>query len=323
MTLKLKILNESWGIFVYFYKVMLSLNSIQNKRIVIAPLNWGMGHVSRCIALIEKLKYKNKLVIACNSEQRNILEQYHPNIEFEMLEGYPFNFDKNKRFIGNIVRQFGSLSKHIKKDNLACKRICEKWRIDLVISDHRYGFFNKDTTSIFLTHQVKLPLPWYLNVANKLHKNYISNFSTIWIIDTPKIKLAGKLSQKVNYIPSYYIGLLSRFEFSISSKKDNKVFLLVSGPSAYWDQLCDKFNGISFSGIIGPLESEYLAIKLSIPFYDSADWKQTDKLIQSCKTIYGYAGYSTIMDIHFLKCNSNLKACQGQFEQEYLEALHY
>jgi hypothetical protein len=49
-------------------------SEIQNKRVLISPLNWGMGHVSRCIGLVNQLiSQENSIYIACDEEQQQIL----------------------------------------------------------------------------------------------------------------------------------------------------------------------------------------------------------------------------------------------------------
>jgi hypothetical protein len=48
---------------------------------------------------------------------------------------------------------------------------------------------------------------------------------------------------------------------------------------------------------------------------------ETDELLLRTKKIYGYFGYTTLMDIEILNCDSHLIASPGQLEQEYLETL--
>ena len=55
-------------------------------------------------------------------------------------------------------------------------------------------------------------------------------------------------------------------------------------------------------------------------FKPNDNWKETDELLLKTKVIMSYCGYSTIMDIEFLQCESKLIPTKGQFEQVYLAA---
>ena len=71
----------------------MNLSDVREKKILISCLNWGMGHVSRCIGLIQKLeKQGNTCVVAGNEAQLAVFKTYFPLIETINHEGYPFNF---------------------------------------------------------------------------------------------------------------------------------------------------------------------------------------------------------------------------------------
>ncbi|MFI5141300.1 MAG: hypothetical protein ACHQII_02990, partial [Bacteroidia bacterium] len=66
-----------------------SLINLYNKKILLAPLDWGLGHAARCVPLIKQLqKQQNSLVIACTSEQRQFLVKEISEVEFVALFGY-------------------------------------------------------------------------------------------------------------------------------------------------------------------------------------------------------------------------------------------
>jgi hypothetical protein len=298
------------------------LTEILGKKILLSPLNWGMGHVSRCIALIEKLKYNNFIIVACNTQQREILEQYHSEIEFVELSGYPFQFNERQSFAYSLLKNYNHLAKHMKYEQVQCEIICKKKLVDLVISDHRYGFYSLKTPSVFLTHQVNLPLPRYLQFINSYHLKLVRKFDEIWVVDDPILNLAGKLSSNNETLNCYNIGLLSRFENQNPLEIKNGHYLILSGPSAYWEYLINTINLDSFDGIIGPSDGVKLAENLKIPLHLSSNWKELDHLLLHCTKLSGYIGYTTLMDTYFLKCDTNLIACPGQLEQKYLEKIH-
>ena len=66
---------------------------INNAKIAFSPLNWGMGHVSRSISLINQLMLQgNSICIFCNAEQKAIYQKYFLNIEYKDFEPYRFYF---------------------------------------------------------------------------------------------------------------------------------------------------------------------------------------------------------------------------------------
>ena len=51
------------------------------KRILIAPLDWGLGHATRCIPIIKSLLEKNTVAIASDGEALELLRKEFPNLE--------------------------------------------------------------------------------------------------------------------------------------------------------------------------------------------------------------------------------------------------
>ena len=57
-----------------------------NKRILVAPLNWGLGHATRCIPIIAQLKEHNfEPVIASDGQALELLKKEFPDAIFKTL----------------------------------------------------------------------------------------------------------------------------------------------------------------------------------------------------------------------------------------------
>jgi hypothetical protein len=298
------------------------------KRILLSPLNWGMGHVSRCIPLIKKLKSQNNVIfIACSDRQRKVFESYVDEaIVFIDHEEYPFEFKGRGEFISDTIINLKNLKKRHVSELTQVSNLVDKFGIDVIVSDHRYGFRSEKCISIFMTHQLHLPLPWYFRLAQFWHRKQILKFDFQWIVDAEIERLAGKLSNREGFPNSHFIGIQSRFNTELIVEKDKQNgILLISGPKEYVPNLIETFRKELFTGeinlIIGNDEAEKLvnSFKLNQPFYNSNDWKKTDLVISSAKKIYSYCGYSTLMDLYYLNCQSKLIACPGQLEQIYLQ----
>lgn len=296
---------------------------IIEKRILISVLNWGMGHVSRSIGLIQQLlNQKNEVIIACSFEQENIYSQYFDSVDYVSHEGYPFKFDGKGKFGKDLMKQFSPLKKRLLKEIEEVDLLIEKYKVDFVISDHRYGFRTQKIPSIFITHQYNLPIKWYEFTVDLIHKKLMKKFDEIWIVDYKDSKLAGKLSRSNNETKVSYIGPYSRFSLyerdNYLAKYDN--VLIASGPEVYAQTLVDDYLSKNNSQDVIVICEQEILLPKGIERV-SGNWKLQDEYILSAKKIISRSGYSTIMDLEFLKCESELIPTPGQAEQEYLASI--
>ena len=299
-------------------------DDIKNKTILISALNWGMGHVSRCIPIIHQLiEQNNQLIIACSLNQEKIYKNYFPHLIYIEHNDFPFKFKGNGNFERDLTFNFIQLYKRFQLEKKEVEKITSKYAVDIIISDHRYSFISKKCYSIFLTHQINMPVSWFMKWIDGIHKKLVSQFNFVWIIDNLDSKYAGKLSRNKTLKKAEYIGIKSRFSLYPKEEKIIPTVVIISGPEPYAElffnsQLKIAQTKIDKTVFIVPkkyiLENESEKIEI----IQSNDWKQIDSIILKAKKIISRAGYSTIMDIAFLETNSELIPTPGQKEQEYL-----
>jgi len=299
-------------------------NEIKQKRILISPLNWGMGHVARCIPLIDTfLKNGNTVFAAVSEDQGVILRSYFPDIELVNHEGYPFVFGGKGNFSLDLARQFKRLKNRLIEEEKQTEYFVNALDIDVVISDHRYGFRSTRVPSILLTHQLQLPVRWFEGWVQKMHERFLKNFDEIWIPDTQDSSLAGNLSRNTKEFNCSYIGALSRFQgVVLPETKTINAVLIASGPTIYAEQFIreqlKKITDTEHTLIIAePSVLEKLE-DLPISSQSSAEWKVCDASILRAKKVISRCGYSTLMDLAILKVPFSLTPTPGQREQEYL-----
>ena len=299
-------------------------NEIKQKRILISPLNWGMGHVARCIPLIDTfLKNGNTVFAAVSEEQGAILRSYFPDIETVNHEGYPFEFGGKGNFSLDLARQFKRLKNRLLEEEKQTDHFVDAMAIDLVISDHRYGFRSTRVPSILLTHQLHLPVRWFEGWVQKMHERFLKNFDEIWIPDTIDSSFAGNLSRNTKELNCTYIGALSRFQgVVIPETKTIDAVIIASGPTIYAEQFIrEQLKKISDTEntliIAAPSVLENLG-DIPISTQSSEDWKLSDASILHAKKVISRCGYSTLMDLSILKVPFSLTPTPGQREQEYL-----
>lgn len=302
----------------------MSPSEVKNQRILISPLNWGFGHVSRCIGLIHQLNEQdNFVVVACDKDQRVIFLEYFPDLEYVNHEGYPFDFKGKGKFGNELVSVILPLRERLKKERIETEKLVEKFNIDLVIADHRYGFVSTQVPSIFITHQYELPVKWYEIAVRKVHGQLMKQFNEIWIMDYEDSRLAGDLSVASSDINRTYIGPYSRFSlYHVPKEKTIEKVIIISGPTIYGQQLLDEQLKNLVSKSLAVIASPEIKIRDGIKTF-SKSWKEQDVAILSASHIVSRSGYSTIMDLELLKTPATLFPTKGQREQEYLYDLHF
>jgi UDP:flavonoid glycosyltransferase YjiC (YdhE family) len=309
---------------VFSYLRKMHPQSISQKRILISPLNWGMGHVARCIPLIHDfLKNGNTVIVAATDDQGAVFRAYFPSIQVVKHEGYPFVFAGKGNFALDLARQFKGLKKRLYAEMEQTDKLVNELNIDLVISDHRYGFRSKQVHSIMLTHQLNLPVRWFEGWVQKMHERFLRQFDEIWIPDTVDSSLAGQLSENLKGFECTYIGALSRFQKNeISEVKTIDTVVIASGPTIYAEQFVreqlKKLDADTNTIIIASPEVKKNLGAVEVSIQSAEDWKSCDETIVKARKIISRCGYSTLMDLSVLKVPFSLTPTPGQREQEYL-----
>jgi hypothetical protein len=191
----------------------------RNPRVLVAPLDWGLGHATRCVPIIkELLNQKCEVIIAASGAQKAILQGEFPSLTFIELPGYAIVYDKNRAL--TLARLIGAIPKiliRIKREKAWLSRFFALEEPDLVISDNRYGLALPGVFCIFITHQLRIRTS-FGRLADALlqRMNYrlIGHFSRCWVPDMESGDgLAGALSHPAQLpgITTKYIGFLSRF----------------------------------------------------------------------------------------------------------------
>lgn len=289
-----------------------------------------MGHIARSIHLIQLLiEQENTIIFAGNSNQLKIIRVYFPQNQTLYIEGYPFEFEKYKSFQQAIWKQKTKLYKFLEFEKKWVDEKVNEFAIDLVISDHRYGFRSSKVTSIFMTHQIQLPLKGVYNFFQFFHSRWMNHFDKIWIVDDSENRLAGKLSCAKKVANVEYIGYLSRFnrKKSIKNQKQGSSVLLISGPDTQIKLLYDYYlvqsTKVFEKIIIGNSNVlDCLTKEDNFTYIESTNWLEIDEILLQATEIYSFHGYSTLMDAQFLSAEFHLMPCPNQWEQEYLSTIH-
>lgn len=307
-------------------------------RILVAPLDWGLGHATRCIPIIRELLAQGcEVWLAGEGAQEHLLKEEFPQLPFLQLDGYRIRYSRSAiGLLLSIFRQTYKILTAIKKENIWLKKMIAEYDFDGVISDNRFGLYHASVPCIFITHQLAIKSPlgkWSEKILQKRNYRFINRFAACWVPDLEsKNNLAAELShpEKKPVIPLKYIGPLSRFVSSSSSiggngGKEGHLLIILSGPEPQRSILEDKivkevshYNGMATIVRGLPGSSSLIPSSNMIHFYNHLSTDELNKEMLHAKYVISRCGYSTVMDLVVLQKKSILIPTAGQTEQEYL-----
>jgi len=297
------------------------------KRILVAPLDWGLGHATRCIPIIRYLVEKNcDVIIGADKRPMELLKKEFPSLEFVVMSGYDISYPKNGSMVLKMATQIPKIIKGIKREHEQLKRIVAEKKIDAVISDNRFGLWSKNMPCVFITHQLMVKSPFGEKWIHKLNADYISRYLECWIPDV-KNGLSGDLGSKFA-LPenAKFIGVLSRFDSQVTSeKKIRELLVILSGPepqrtlfeTIILKQLSSlQLKTLIVQGVTEKNKRKRISENVEIVSYLTSDELQKETL--SSEIILSRPGYSSIMDLAVLGKKAIFVPTPGQTEQEYL-----
>lgn len=308
------------------------LPEIKGNTVFVAALDWGLGHATRCIQVINHLLSKNKKVILGGSGNSGMLmQQYFSDLTYIELPGYAPVYGEGKNMYWPMLKQSRHFLRVIRKENALLKTIVHRYKIDTVISDNRYGLYHSEVESIFITHQLFIRAGWLSTWVKKINHRYIRKYQTCWIPDfeDKQISLSGDLSHGHHTLPNVvYIGPLSQFAKPIqATQKKYKALAIISGPepqrSLFEKKLLEEFKNSEgqFVLVRGLPENSHQPLQQDNTLvYAYANTAEIENLMACTEKIICRSGYSSIMDLWVtsrLK-DAHLVPTPGQTEQEYL-----
>jgi hypothetical protein len=295
--------------------------------IVYAVLNWGLGHATRSIPIIEKLlKRNNKIILVSDGMAFEYLQMQFPHLPIEKITPYNITYPFSSIFI-NLLVQFYKPIWSIYKEHEEVKIIVKKYKADYIISDNRYGCFAKATTNIIVTHQI---LPYHKNLFIRyifgfINYRLLKSFNEIWVPDDEHQKLSGVLSNYNFKNPIVrFIGIQSRM-IPCEIREKKYITILLSGPEPQRTYLENSLLYIVkanpqklFYLIRGTISSNKIIPQQNLFSVDLASTSDLNQILCNSSIVICRSGYSTLMDLKALNLDAILIPTPGQTEQEYL-----
>ena len=304
-----------------------------------APLDWGIGHATRCVPVIRLLLQKGvSVTLVASGQSLAFLKVTFPEIDCIRSDGLKVAYPEKGSMTLKMALSTPGFLAEIYREHRALEELVREYEVDAVISDNRFGYWSKKVPSVYLTHQLLIRMPAGMKflepLTRFLHGWFIRKYAECWIPDMEgSLNLSGDLSHKYDK-PSnaHFIGPLTRFRDFVQlsnpdgSKDAFDLLVLLSGPEpqrSILERIVRRELGKKpelrvalLQGIPGQTgyQEEYgrMTVFSHLPDYRIAS------LIRHSRTILCRPGYSTVMDLAALKRTALLVPTPGQTEQEYL-----
>ncbi len=296
--------------------------------VLVAPLNWGLGHAVRCIPIIRWLTgHCKSVIIASDGAALDFLRKEFPNLPYDILPGYNIRYTYNNIVLNLIMGAYHIISAAI-KEHLLLKKIVRKHQISVILSDNRLGMYNTTTKSIYITHQVNLlhPVQWISRTGTRVHRWFISKYDHCLIPDFGgDAALCPALSHGL-HTNCTLIGPVTEIK-KLNIPQVTDILIILSGPEPQ-RTILEKLLLINLVVL-----TEY-KIKLirgtdellkydtdnnpHISIINTASRKEVEYYLNSSRLLISRTGYTSVMDVSDLDIKAIWIPTPGQTEQEYL-----
>nr|WP_256534113.1 glycosyltransferase [Lewinella sp. JB7] len=286
---------------------------------MITPLDWGLGHASRSLALARRLTDGgDRISWACSGPAAAMLRRELPAATIHALPPYAVTYP-TASMVWNVARQAWRWQRTIRAEHRAVAELVATLEVDRIVSDSRFGCYHHEVPSIFVTHQLH-PITGFAP-ASALYRWQLRHFDEFWVPDhAGHDRLSGKLSDPAGYDSVRFIGPLSRLSATPGTEPFD-VLVLLSGPEPMRTRLEEiilpQLSGLgrSYRVVRGLPQERTSPTPAQLDF---ADTPTLSRLLTAARCVVARPGYSSLMDLRALGKPAVLIPTPGQTEQAYL-----
>ncbi len=311
-------------------------------RVLVVPLDWGLGHATRCVPVIrELLRQGAEVILGGSGGSLAVLQQEFPDLSTLPFPAYGVRYSKSSFQVPGLLQQLPRLLRVIRAEHDLLETAIRSHQIEAVISDNRYGLWSRKLPTVFICHQLRIQLPrlfslWESQLA-WLHQQFIDRFSQCWIPDFPgPDNLSGRLTElPADPSEMQFVGALSRFEkmAPIEDRFSNPLLgdqlptiaAVLSGPEPQRTMLEDiivaqsQKREASIWIIQGKAGSQQVIWEGNVTRIGFMGTEDLHRLYTQVPILISRPGYSSLMDFAQLGLQKMiLIPTPGQTEQEYL-----
>lgn len=305
-------------------------------KVLYAILNMGLGHATRSLPVIRELVRRNAFVTILSSggSLHFLKEELKNETEIRFIDFPDYNISYSRIWPAYLMTllQGHRILRGIESEQQFLKELLKQEKFDIIISDHRYGFYHESIPSFFISHQIVLQPPVNLKTLRhfsyRFHSRFFSQYHSIIIPDFESFpNLSGDLSHNLpdNPFSLFYPGPLISLKPSLeNSLNNNGILILISGPEPQRTVFEETVKTIAHqlppetTVILGkPTENENYLLG-NCRFLSHLPREKLQELFASVDLIIARSGYTTLMELAALKKAAVLIPTPGQTEQIYL-----
>ena len=301
------------------------------KNILVCPLDWGLGHATRMVPVINELIAQGaNVILAGDNRPLDFLMRYYPENTVIKLEGFSPVYPEKGSMAWQLIKSVPDMIISSKVARKSLQNIIRSYNIHAIISDNRYELCGSDVPSIFVTHQLNIQTRGLQYIAkpviNSVLTYFLNKFDEIWVPDSPDHTFSGILSSTSKYKGKiHYVGTLSRFS-NIPENNDEEydILAIMSGPEpqrSLFERIISQ-QALETDKKVAILQGKpgYGSRRIvdNITFIPHTDDEDFAMLINNSKVIISRPGYSTLMDLAVFGKSGIFIPTPGQTEQEYL-----
>ena len=305
---------------------------------MVCPMDWGLGHATRLVPIIESLlEKKARVILAADNKPLEFLRQRFPQCPWVQLPGYEPFYQKKGFLALKVTSDLPKMFLESRKAHDLFEKLIDQWDVYAVISDNRYELWSDKVPTVFMTHQLRIMTQGVLAptqaAIQKVLYSFIEKHDEVWIPDfSEEPNLSSGLShvKKLPRLPVFYIGPLSRFQKidtrRLSTKENFDLLCIMSGPEPQRSMLEEllinqalktPYKTLILSAKPGEAKKQR---KNNVEIWPHASDEEMFALIQSAKYVISRSGYTTVMDLATLGKKAIFIPTPQQPEQEYLAA---
>lgn len=190
-------------------------------KVLVAPLDWGLGHATRCVPVVrEFLRAGAEVELAVVKANANFFREVFPELRQRLAPSYNIVYPKHGYNMALwLLKNSVHLNSVMRYEHHFAEEMVERHGYDVLFSDNRFAFYSKNALSIYMTHQRRIAFPRALAAFERIgvmwHANIMRKFDEVWVPDLEIYPgYAGSLSHSgatPGEKPMRYVGTLSRF----------------------------------------------------------------------------------------------------------------
>lgn len=303
-------------------------------KVLVAPLDWGLGHATRCIPVVrEFLRQGAQVELAVVKANARLLREAFPELRQRLAPSYNVVYPKHGYNMGLWLVKNGVHLKAVSRfEHQYAEEMVARHHYDVILSDNRFGFYSRAAKSIYMTHQRRIAFPQALSamepVGQLWHASVMKRFDEVWVPDYEEAPgLAGAMSHvKICPRPLKYVGALSRFSEGVTAPLGiapaYKFVAVVSGVEPARSRFEEKLKQ-AFAKIPGrhaiiqgrPAAGVKTWTEGNVQFFTHLPDAEFARVVQGAEWLVSRGGYSTVMDMAYLGGKCVFVPTPGQYEQ--------